>query len=377
MSQLKPAAQTCYRAVSVVLCIFGFLSYNQSIASTSAAVPVVKKTRLVIKTPGMPPSLLNHKGLLGSYQRALESQYDVTYTTDPEATADILLLSKFEAPTESYYDYWMTMWRWAQGKHQKSVSLSAICRDPAAVKILYAQETWHSFPKGYDDCFDLIIGFDQMPQHPRYQTISGVAYEWFSDKISTQYNPSKDPWRSAGCQPEQRKYDVCMLVSKRQERTSMDLALDRIALYHAFSHKVTTASGGSVDNNIGYTVPKGDELDWLMNCKFVVGYENTTYPGYITEKPYQAWLAGAIPIYSAHRSVLGKINREAVVYAPDFATHEEIVNHVMHLLENQDAYCSIWQKTLHLDRGLDFEIQQAAVTKRLMQITQDKLMPDH
>lgn len=371
MSQRVDFSRFLSPIVRLVLCFLSLLHTNPVFASADSVI--ISKPRLVVKTPGMPSSLLNHQGLLGRYQRFLESNYNVAYTSDPEASADILIVSKFEAPTESYYDFWMTVWRWFQGSYQKSVSLPSICRDPAAVKILYAQETWHSFPKGYDECFDLIIGFDDRPEHPRYASISGVAYEWFSDKISTQYNPSNDLWRSAGCQPEQRKYDVCMLVSKRQERTSMDLALDRIALYRAFSHKVNTASGGSVDNNIGYTVPKGDELDWLMNCKFVIGYENTTYPGYITEKPYQAWLAGAIPIYSAHRSVLTKINKEAIVYAPDYTTHEEIVNRVMHLLENKEAYCEIWQQSLHLDQALDFDKQQAYVTNRLTDITVKKI----
>ena len=153
----------------------------------------------------------------------------------------------------------------------------------------------------------------------------------------------------------------------------MDLAIDRIALYKAFSQRVNTASGGRVENNIGYTVPKGDELDWLMNCKFVIGYENTTYPGYITEKPYQAWLAGAIPIYSAHRSVLGKINRASVVFAPDFESNNEIVENVVQLLEDRDAYCAIWEQSIHQDKDYDFDVQQARLTERLVEVTQRKL----
>ena len=153
----------------------------------------------------------------------------------------------------------------------------------------------------------------------------------------------------------------------------MDLAFDRIKLLNAFSKRTYVASGGKVENNIGYVVPRGEELDWMMNCKFVISYENRIYPGYITEKPYQAWLAGAIPIYAAHRSVLGNISREAVVFGPDFDSNEAIVDHVMGLLDDPDAYCSIWQKPLHVDSEKNFYVLQEAIKHRLIDITEEKL----
>jgi hypothetical protein len=355
----------------VVLMLLSCL--NTVAIAQSAEKKDIRKPSLVVKTPDMSPKFLNHKGLLGDYQRYIESHYDVTYTTDKRAHADVLLVRGFEAPTQTYQDFFTLFYRRLTGSYTASVSPSYICSDDSSVKILYAKETWHSFPKGFDHCFDMILGYDQRPEDPKYLTVAGIAYDWFSEKVSTKYNPKKDVWRSSGCHPEGRKYDVCMLVSKRQERSSMDLALDRIALYKAFTKKTITASGGSVENNIGYTVPIGDELDWLMNCKFVISYENTTYPGYITEKPYEAWLAGAIPIYSAHRSVLRNINHEAVVFGPDYATNDEVVDRVVGLLEDRDAYCAIWQQPLHADDELNYDRQQAAVSKALIHITEQKL----
>ena len=153
----------------------------------------------------------------------------------------------------------------------------------------------------------------------------------------------------------------------------MDLASDRVDLFNAFAKKTSIASGGKVENNIGYIVPRGDELDWMMNCKFVISYENRSFPGYITEKPYQAWLAGAIPIYAAHRSVLDNIDRDAVVFGPDFDSNDAIVDHVMHLLRDSDAYCSIWNKRLHIDPDKDFDVLQTAVRDRLIKIFEEKI----
>ena len=66
-------------------------------------------------------------------------------------------------------------------------------------------------------------------------------------------------------------------------------------------------SGGKWRNNIGGTI---DELygkntknmfavkrKWLENYKFNICFENSSYPGYLTEKLMDAYNAGCIPIY--------------------------------------------------------------------------------
>ena len=334
------------------------------------------KQRLVVKTPGVWPFLLNHKGLLGGYQRYLEEHYDVTYTTDQKEKADILIIMGYTRTFDVYQNYIKDFYRWLTGKDQTYVTPQYVCEDPAAMKVLYAHETWTSFPEGFDECFDLMIGYDQRYDHPRYLSIAGTAYEFFHEKISTAYDPKKDVWRAKGCQPEQRKYDVCFLASNGAKKDFMDLAKDRIDLFKAFSERTFVASGGKIENNIGYTVPLGDELDWMMNCKFVISYENRIYPGYVTEKPYQAWLAGAIPIYAAHRSVLGNVNYDALIFGPDYESNDKIVDRVMSLVDDHDAYCAIWNQPIHTDADKNFDVQQNKVTSKLVEITKQKFDMD-
>lgn len=66
-------------------------------------------------------------------------------------------------------------------------------------------------------------------------------------------------------------------------------------------------SGGKWRNNIGglldlqYDNKKDDMLDikqkWLEGYKFNICFENSSYPGYLTEKLFDAYNAGCIPIY--------------------------------------------------------------------------------
>lgn len=332
-----------------------------------------EKRKIVVKVPEQDKSILNHKGLLAGFQKYLEEKYDVSYTTDLNEDADIFFIGGFSRPFSNFSNFFKDSFRWLRGMDKHIVSPYMICRDSAQIKILFSQETWTSFPEGFDQCFDFMLGFDQKFENPRYMTVAGVAYEYFQDKISTHYDSSKDVWRSMGCRPESRKYDVCFLNSNAGNKAFMDAAKTRVDLFHDFSKRTFVASGGKVENNIGYTVPRGDELDWMMNCKFVIAYENRVYPGYITEKPYQAWLAGAIPIYSADRSVLGNVNKDALIYAHDFESNDKIVDYVMSLLDDKDAYCSIWNNDLHVDPDRNFDVLQKQITSRLIDMAENRL----
>lgn len=54
-------------------------------------------------------------------------------------------------------------------------------------------------------------------------------------------------------------------------------------------------SGGRHRNNIGHFV--ADKHKWLQDYKFNLCFENSSYPGYLTEKLFDAYNAGCVPIY--------------------------------------------------------------------------------
>ena len=329
------------------------------------------KRRLVVKGD---LSYLKHKGLLSGFQSYLEKRYDVVYTSDINEHADIFLVSGYSQSFVSWLSLPNDAFRWLFGLDKKKVTPQRICGDSAPIKILYSHETQTSYPEGFDNCFDLMMGYDLKVDHPRYMTIAGAAYEFFHEKISTLYDPGKDLYRAGGCSPSQRKYDVCFLSNQStDDKDVMSLSHERVELFRSLSEKTYAASGGKVENNIGYIVPRGDELNWMKNCKFVIAYENRTYPGYITEKPYQAWLAGAIPIYAADRSVLGNIDREAVVFGPDYDSVDAVVDQVIGLLKDDNAYCTIWSKSLHIDPDKNYEVLKETVKERLVEIVEEKL----
>ena len=74
---------------------------------------------------------------------------------------------------------------------------------------------------------------------------------------------------------------------------------DNVLLREQFFDKLSkykkVDSGGRHRNNIGHFVE--DKHKWLQNYKFNLCFENSSYPGYLTEKLFDAYNAGCVPIY--------------------------------------------------------------------------------
>jgi hypothetical protein len=68
---------------------------------------------------------------------------------------------------------------------------------------------------------------------------------------------------------------------------------NRILAAQAIASKYEVHAFGHVFNN-HYL---GDKFELLKNYKFNIAFENTIYPGYVTEKLLEAKVAGCIPIY--------------------------------------------------------------------------------
>lgn len=61
-----------------------------------------------------------------------------------------------------------------------------------------------------------------------------------------------------------------------------------------------------------------DKLTLLNNFKFSVCFENTLFPGYITEKIFDSMRAGCVPIYIGTSSIKNLIPKECYIDAADF-----------------------------------------------------------
>lgn len=73
----------------------------------------------------------------------------------------------------------------------------------------------------------------------------------------------------------------------------------RNRLFKKLDAKTSVDANGSLFNTTGYKLPRQHELyiKELAKYKFVIACENSSYPGYNTEKIVHALMAGSVPIY--------------------------------------------------------------------------------
>ncbi len=209
-----------------------------------------------------------------------------------------------------------------------------------AVKFWYTEEAVKPDLSKYD----LSIGFDNIDD-PRYIRIPYVYVDHFHHKfpqIDVNYNRVGV---QGECNPKKPEF-ACIIASNATNGAGAAL---RIRLFHKLSLYKKVLSGGRTLNNVGGPVDFSKTLDWMSQCKFVIAYENQDYDGYITEKVFQAYFSGSVPIYFGNKSVLNDINKDAIIYQGDFKSEDDLVNYIKKVDQDDDLYCKIWKQNI-IDR---------------------------
>lgn len=112
-------------------------------------------------------------------------------------------------------------------------------------------------------------------------------------------------------------------------------AKERIRFLELLSKYKAVDSGGSVMNNLGSRV--GDKLPFIEDYKFTIAFENTSYPGYVTEKPFEAMVARSLPIYWGSSTIKDDFNPDSMIVATG-RTLEDVVDEVVALDRDDSAY---------------------------------------
>jgi len=145
-----------------------------------------------------------------------------------------------------------------------------------------------------------------------------------------------------------------------------------------FFHRLNAASNGRVEsygqvlNNTGTLAPREPEeyFRFLSQFKFVICFENTARPEYLTEKLCNAYLGGAVPIYYGATRAREWLNPHAFLDLETEATDEQmdrLVARVIELDADDDAYNAMYAQPLAhaIPEDLRMETIRALVGKVL------------
>ena len=127
---------------------------------------------------------------------------------------------------------------------------------------------------------------------------------------------------------ENRKF--CSFVNSNAK------AKERINLFDQLSKYKQVDSGGKVRNNVGGRV--ADKVEFISNYKFNIAFENSSHPGYATEKLMEALITNTIPIYWGDPMIGNDFNTNAFINVHDFESMDAVIEHVKKVDQDENLY---------------------------------------
>jgi len=92
--------------------------------------------------------------------------------------------------------------------------------------------------------------------------------------------------------------------------------------------------GGPLFNNIGYVLPRDLDLsnknNFAADRKFNIAFENGIFPGYVTEKLLDAFMARTVPVYLGSMTVERDFNTERFINCHEY-------DHLGQVIEQMDS----------------------------------------
>lgn len=125
---------------------------------------------------------------------------------------------------------------------------------------------------------------------------------------------------------------------------------ERNAFFRLLNRRRHVDSGGRHFNNMGG--PVADKMAFIRRYRFCVAFENTSSPGYTTEKLIEPLLAGSIPLYWGDPEVSRDFDPGCMVNLaafPDFAAAAE---HVLELDADRDRRLRLLRSPVFRDNLL-------------------------
>ncbi len=167
------------------------------------------------------------------------------------------------------------------------------------------------------------------------------------------------------------KTDFCAFVYSNSDAVPCrQMFFDELCKYKLVN------SGGRFLNNIGG--PIDDKLSFQMKHKFVMAFENTSTPGYTTEKIVHAFSAGAIPIYWGDPQITDVFNSSSFINCNAIPSmgDKEIIHKLISKIEEIDNDDKLYIKMLETPAFVEtysIEEQQQCFQQYLFNIfDQDK-----
>jgi hypothetical protein len=118
---------------------------------------------------------------------------------------------------------------------------------------------------------------------------------------------------------------------------------ERNRFFRALHRRRALVSAGRHFNNTGK--PLADKMSFLKSFRFNLAFENTSSPGYVTEKLVEPLLTGTIPIYWGAPDVNRYFNPACMINISHFTSDAAAIDHILEVDANPTARLAILAAT--------------------------------
>ena len=248
---------------------------------------------------------------------------------------------------------------------------TCIKKSHAPIKIFWTGEDVENNFTNFSDFLlpytDISIGFSTYEKIPQQYRNKYIRYPLYMNYFFTPYTlkrlPSKD-------EIAQKIKEINLKKSTCENFCSMVASHDRNGIRKDIMQLLnkieTVKSAGKIYHNDDTLFSKfnDNKLDYKHTFMFNICPENTNVDGYVTEKLFQAFAAGCIPIYNGGGNFLepGIINPKAIIYYTK-EIENDVLEQVQELWTNKSAYNKFILENKFLPESVDIIYDTIISTK--------------
>ena len=114
-------------------------------------------------------------------------------------------------------------------------------------------------------------------------------------------------------------------------------------------------SGGRFKNNLPDGQPVKNKIEFQEEYKFCIAFENTKFPGYVTEKIIEAWASGTIPIYYGDPEIEKYFNLKSMIYCNGCDDFKNVIEKIKEMDSDSEKYLEMVRQPIFTE---DFTIEK-------------------
>lgn len=198
---------------------------------------------------------------------------------------------------------------------------------------------------------DFALSFDYLEDKRHFRW--PLYRRWFSESDLTKPRNPEDIVN--------QKNDFCSFVVSNSKESEQ-----RIHFFYELSKYKKVASGGNYANNVGGPVP--NKREFIKDYLFNIAFENSSYPGYTTEKIAEPWVEGCIPIYWGDPEVTRDINPDCFINIHNFESFDTAVEYIKQVDKSKELQKRYLGAPFFRNNEVPLHLKDEFISQRLKEI---------